>query len=238
MNKKSLEEPGNPRAARSLRLSPSLTQLERWTARISYVKSNSSFVGLFCIPRRLSALGPRARSLVHIARGARFSPKGKVPLSCRLALHCIPLRPSSLVPRPSSLVPRPSSLVPRPSSLVPRPSSLVPRPSSLVPRPSSLVPRPSSLLPDVVWPAAAKRQPRARSARRGNDIFLNVKMGRNVRQRPSSLVPRYPSSVVISASSGDVIQIKNAISKSIIIQLVFQKCFLSLRRNTFCLFDA
>ena len=33
-------------------------------------------------------------------------------------------------------------------------------------------------------------------------------------------------------SSGDVIQIKNAIFKSIIIQLVFQRCFLSLRRNT------
>ena len=39
-------------------------------------------------------------------------------------------------------------------------------------------------------------------------------------------------------SSGDVIQIKNAIFKRIIIQLVFQKCFLSLRRNTPCLFDA
>ena len=39
-------------------------------------------------------------------------------------------------------------------------------------------------------------------------------------------------------SSGDVIQIKNAIFKNIIIQLVFQKCFLSLRRNTPCLFDA
>ena len=39
-------------------------------------------------------------------------------------------------------------------------------------------------------------------------------------------------------SSGDVIQIKNGIFKNIIIQLVFQKCFLSLRRNTPCLFDA
>ena len=39
-------------------------------------------------------------------------------------------------------------------------------------------------------------------------------------------------------SSGDVIQIKNAIFKSIVIQLVFQKCFLSLRRNTPCFFDA
>ena len=39
-------------------------------------------------------------------------------------------------------------------------------------------------------------------------------------------------------SSGDVIQIKNAIFKSIIIQLVFQRCLLSLRRNTPCLFDA
>ena len=39
-------------------------------------------------------------------------------------------------------------------------------------------------------------------------------------------------------SSGDVIQIKNAIFKNIIIKLVFQKCFLSLRPNTPCLFDA
>ena len=39
-------------------------------------------------------------------------------------------------------------------------------------------------------------------------------------------------------SSGDVIQIKITIFKNIIIQLVFQKCFLSLRSNTPCLFDA
>ena len=39
-------------------------------------------------------------------------------------------------------------------------------------------------------------------------------------------------------SSGDVIQIKNAIFKSIISQMIFQKCFISLRRNTPCLFDA
>ena len=39
-------------------------------------------------------------------------------------------------------------------------------------------------------------------------------------------------------SSGDVIQIENAIFKSTIIQLVFQKCFLCLRRNTSCLFEA
>ena len=42
----------------------------------------------------------------------------------------------------------------------------------------------------------------------------------------------------IMTSSGDVIQIKNAIIKSIIMQLVFQKRFLSLRCNTPCLFDA
>ena len=39
-------------------------------------------------------------------------------------------------------------------------------------------------------------------------------------------------------SSGKVIQIKYAIFKSIFIQLVFQKFFLSLRRNTPRLFDA
>ena len=37
-------------------------------------------------------------------------------------------------------------------------------------------------LPDVVWPAAAKRAARLLPPHRGgNDIFLNVKMGRNVR---------------------------------------------------------
>ena len=38
---------------------------------------------------------------------------------------------------------------------------------------------PQRRLPDVVWPAAAERQPRAR---RGGYIS-NVKLGRNVRQR-------------------------------------------------------
>ena len=42
----------------------------------------------------------------------------------------------------------------------------------------------------------------------------------------------------LMTSSGDVIQIKNAIFKSLIIQFVFQKRFFSLRRNTPCLFDA
>ena len=48
-------------------------------------------------------------------------------------------------------------------------------------------------LPDAVWPAAAKRQPRAQSARRSSEaaapqglfsmkIYLNLKMGRNARQ--------------------------------------------------------
>ena len=43
------------------------------------------------------------------------------------------------------------------------------------------------ILPDVVWPAAAERQPRARSARRGccrpTGAAAAVKLGRNVRQR-------------------------------------------------------
>ena len=52
-------------------------------------------------------------------------------------------------------------------------------------------------LPNAVWPAAAKRQPCARSARRSSEaaapqghsfnlIYLNLKMGRSARQGPQS----------------------------------------------------